>query len=235
YTRVYNNYISGQQVGVHVKSATSSNNELYFNSFYNTQRNLNFSKPGTNANWKIKNNIFYATSTVANDACVFIKGNSQFAECDYNLYYVPNGARVAIFDGIKYTTLASWKAVDHELTGGNGDGNSIQGNPEYKVPNTGNLDIEHSSACFGAGIDIAGIDKDIYDTQRQSPPSIGACEVTPLAVTYKIVPVSVDSLGSIELNITGGFPPYTILWNDEELPSFEEVVAELNADSSKYN
>ncbi|MBI4646905.1 MAG: gliding motility-associated C-terminal domain-containing protein [Bacteroidia bacterium] len=188
YTRVYNNYISGQQVGVHVKSATSSNNELYFNSFYNTQRNLNFSKPGTNANWKLKNNIFYTTSNTAADACIYIKGTNPFGEIDYNLYYAPNAAGVANFGNTKYTNLTAWKAVTHQLSGGNGDGNSIEGNPEYFDPSNHLLDIGPAAIVNNTGLHINDINNDLYGYSRKDIPTIGANEITPsLIINTKMI------------------------------------------------
>jgi len=52
--------------------------------------------------------------------------------------------------------------------------------------------------------------------------------ILPFDVTYNVTPVSGDSLGSISLNISGGVPPYNILWGEGRIPTLSEVEAILD-------
>lgn len=177
YVRIYNNYISGSDNGILVSSSSSDIGEIYFNSFYNSTNNLYFTFSSA-AYWKIKNNIFYNTNSSTSNACIRI-GNTgvTFDACDYNLFFAPSGASVGRLSSTNYTTLASWKNVDHADETPKGDENSIYGNPLYVNEASNNLDVTSSSPAAASGTVISGITTDIYNTTRSNPTFIGAQEI----------------------------------------------------------
>ncbi len=136
YTKIYNNYISGQETGIYVSSYNDKYHKVYFNSFYNTKNNIYFDDNGSNSDWDLRNNIFYTTSSVSTQACLNILGTSYFVACDNNLYYAPNGAKIAIHKEVSHSTLASFQAADHTDGTVKGDENSKSGNPCFRLCNT---------------------------------------------------------------------------------------------------
>ncbi|MDF2449483.1 MAG: hypothetical protein K0R26_1987 [Bacteroidota bacterium] len=175
YEKIYNNYVSNNSYGLYVSSSTSSIGELYFNSFYNSTGNVYFVSSAS-AYWKIKNNILYNSNNTASNACLKVANAMTFVACNNNLYYASNGASVGSFNGINYSTLTNWQAIDHADETPKGDENSIYGNPLYINFSQNNLDVTASSPAAASGVSISGITSDIYNTMRLNPPFIGAEE-----------------------------------------------------------
>ena len=180
YLNIYNNYISNNNYGVYVSSSSSDINQLYFNSFYNSNTNLYFVS-GSNAYWKVKDNILYTTGTSNTNANIFVANNTTFADCNYNLFYAPSGASTANFNSAKYASLSAWQAVTHATATSHGDESSVTGSPLYSNPTSNNLDVTGLTPTDEKGVAISGITTDIYNHTRFTPPSIGAEEPIPSA------------------------------------------------------
>jgi hypothetical protein len=175
YTKIYNNYISNNDYGLYVASATSDIGELYFNSFYNQITNLFFTS-SSDGYWKVKDNILYTTNSTNTNANISVGSNVTFVACDYNLFYAPNGASIGRFNGTNYSSLSSWQNIDHADETTKGDEHSINGNPNYTNVTTNVLDIPGNSAGAYKGVSLTGITSDIFGLNRTSTPSIGADE-----------------------------------------------------------
>jgi len=213
YEKIYNNYISGNDNGINVPASSSTNGELYFNSFFNTTNNLFFTSYSYTS-WKVKDNIFYTTSSSSSNACINLGGGTYFNACDYNLFYNPNGASVGIISSTNYSTLNAWKNVQHTSTSPNGDQNSKSGNPLYANASSNNLDITSSSPASVAGTTISGITKDIYNTTRTNPPSIGADEAAPIPSISVAPSTTICSGTSATLTANaGGGTGQTYVWS----------------------
>ena len=213
YTKSYNNYISGSSYGLYVYDVTSNNNELYFNSFYNTTNNL-FYYSTSCSSWNVRNNILYNTGSSSSNACMNLGASSTYTVCDYNLFYNPNGASVGKIGSNTYSTLTAWQAVDHASGTPNGDEHSKSGNPLYANASSNNLDITSSSPASATGTTISGITKDIYNNTRTSPPSIGADDVPPVPSITAAPSLTICSGASETLTANaGGGTGQTYLWN----------------------
>ncbi|HBG70606.1 MAG TPA: hypothetical protein DDX57_07465 [Bacteroidales bacterium] len=172
YAKVYNNYLVNNTNGI---SLTSSQDNLFaYNNFRNAQTNFIGTTSDVPTNTTLSDNIFVSTGNSSYYNLSLISGT--FASCDYNCFYNPNGAKVAVHGGIQYNTLSSWQGKDHYSGTGNGDEHSISADPLYSDPVTDDLDIDLFSPCTQAGSAISGINADIYNRVRRSLPSIGANE-----------------------------------------------------------
>jgi len=213
YSKTYNNYISGSDYGIQVAATSSNNNELYFNSFYNTTNNL-FYYSTSCSNWNVKNNILYNTSSSSSNACINLGSSSTFAACDYNLFYNPSGASTGRISTTNYSTLTAWKAVDHASGAPLGDEHSQSGNPLYSNAGVNNLDITSSSPASVSGTTISGIITDIYNHVRTSPPSIGADDVPPMPTITAVPSLTICSGSSETLTANvGGGTGQTYVWS----------------------
>ncbi|OFY54969.1 MAG: hypothetical protein A2W93_00650 [Bacteroidetes bacterium GWF2_43_63] len=171
YAKVYNNYLVNNTNGI---SLTSSQDNLFaYNNFKNPQSNFIGTTSDVPTNTTLSNNIFVSTGNTSYNLSL---AAGIFASCDYNCYYGPNNAGVAVHNGLKYPTLTSWKGIDHYTGTGNGDEHSISADPLYPDPVTDDLDIDLFSPCTQAGSGVSGINTDIYNRVRRSLPSIGANE-----------------------------------------------------------
>lgn len=224
YAKVYNNYLVNNTNGI---SLTSSQDNLFaYNNFRNAQTNFIGTTSDVPTNTTLSNNIFVTTGTSSYYNLSVTAGN--FASCDYNCYYGPNGAGVANHSGKFYATLSSWQGSDHTTGTGYGDEHSISADPLYPNPVTNNLDIDLFSPCTQAGSNITGIYTDIYGNSRRSPRTIGAME--PVLKVYLVtslldsVPGGMDSL---EVEITGADIDTTILVK-EDIELIPSVAGEGN-------
>ena len=170
YVHFYNNFIAGSLYGIYIDDASSNDNDLQHNSFY-TERQCAYFDNGSNAYWNVRNNIFYTTAN-SSYSCIFSSNSNTFVTCDYNIYYAPNGANVALYNGSTYSTLAAWQGVNHHDGSGNGDNNSFYTDPNYQNASNGSLEL---TGNYKTGVSISTITIDIYSTNRTNP-TIGAWE-----------------------------------------------------------
>ncbi|PLW99234.1 MAG: hypothetical protein C0594_17265, partial [Marinilabiliales bacterium] len=178
FTKVYNNIVHASQNGLIATSQPTGQNEVYFNTFYNSLYNLYFNDR-TNPYWTVKNNIFANTSNDKVNGCVHVIGADAFAEIDNNLYFAYDEAKVAVFNGTMYATVAAWSAVNHQTQTGNGDENSLQGDPGFRDIANGDFRIYSTSPAYELVTDLAGITNDKNGTARQIPASAGALVALP--------------------------------------------------------
>ena len=179
-TKIYNNFIYGSPIGISL-SSSANNVGIYSNSFYNSKTNINYSGLTSSGGLNLKNNIFYNTSTSSTDYCLSMdecsnNGNgNKLDTCDYNLFYAPNGAKLAKFGSTQISNISALKTVDHVVGSGLGDESSIYGDPKYYDASSGNLMPLSSSPAIGNGTHINGINHDIsYHDLSSSLVSIGA-------------------------------------------------------------
>jgi len=198
--QVYNNYIKVTSDGFYNNgsAATSSMGKLYFNSFHvgHTAAFFRSLNGATQTNWEVVNNIFYVTSGSTSEYCLRTDGAGNFDKCDYNHYYIPNGARCARIAGSNRATLADLQSIDHSDEGAlDGDENSIGGNlitdaPQYNNPTSflpDALDLQATSPDFFAGITIGGIALDVYEKTRPGSPAIGAFDQDALLLPIELL------------------------------------------------
>lgn len=174
YCNVYNNYISNSNTPLYI-NATVDNTNIYFNSLYGIMRGAYIDNLGTK---NIVNNIFYCTSASSSNYAIEVNLGTLSSSMNYNLYYVPNGAKVGSISSTSYTTIASWKAVDKVSGGTLGEENAQNGDPKFVNAASNNLDITNaSSKAYKLGTPAGSITTDINGTTRHvSTPWIGAFE-----------------------------------------------------------
>ncbi len=178
---VLNNFICGSDYAVYIDRSVN-NNYIYHNSFYNSNTNIyatNLGSGSIDADWYIKNNIFHNTSSSSANTCINWNSANTPEECNYNIFYTPNGAGVGELSGTTYGTLANWQAINHQITGGNGDGNSVNTDPNFDNTTTCNL---CQTTGFQSGEDLPNpgglvdeLEEDYYEEDRIDN-TIGACE-----------------------------------------------------------
>jgi len=213
YDSIYTNFLSGSENGITVSSGTSTNNKIYFNSFYNSGTDIDFAD-GAVSGCKLVNNIFYTTSANTTNACLKAAGNTQFREISNNLYYNPNGARVAQLGGTYYASLSTWQQVDHLVGVGNGDANSLTGDPKYFSIQSNNLIISTSSPAYLAGLELTNITVDITGETLSRPPSIGG--------SVGVLSVEDAPYATLKKNLDGSF--YTVYNGALKLKFDEEYI-----------
>jgi hypothetical protein len=174
YCNVYNNYISNSNTPLYI-NATVDNTNIYFNSLYGIMRGAYIDNLGTK---NIVNNIFYCTSASSSNYAIEVNLGTLSSSMNYNLYYVPNGAKVGSISSTSYTTIADWKAVDKVSGGTLGEENAQNGDPKFVNAASNNLDITNaSSKAYKLGTPAGSITTDINGTTRHvSTPWIGAYE-----------------------------------------------------------
>jgi len=198
FIKVYNNYICNVRFGLYNNNYDnfSPENELYHNSFYTSGSCLFFDNDSQD-DWNIRNNIFFTTAS-SPSACINMANvpgfGEELEECNYNLFWAPNGARIGVVNVTTvHTTLVSWQSADYCVSGSN-DPNSMNKLPAYQAPASCDLDLFKDVANYpypgqpwdgypqGTNLTaIVGVD--IYGTTRTEP-TIGAFEYTsPLPVT----------------------------------------------------
>jgi hypothetical protein len=180
YVHFYNNYIAGSEVGIYVNDAGSNDNDLQHNSFYTT-RECAYFNAGSNSSWNVRDNIFYTTGN-SSYSCLYGSNFNTFITCDYNIFYAPNGANIANYNGSSYSTLVAWQGINHHNAAGNGDVNSFYTDPNYQSAGAGNLDL---TGNYQVGLSIGTIAIDIYGIARTYP-TIGAWE-RPIVLPVEII------------------------------------------------
>lgn len=170
YCHFYNNFICNTEYGFYIGTDDSDDNEYHYNSIYSSKECFYFTAD-SKAYSDLRNNILYTTGN-SSYSCLYA-GNttSTFVRCNYNIYYAPNGAYIAT-EGASNYTLAGWQGTDHHDGTGNGDGNSVVTDPNFRNVSTCQLDI---TGNYQTGTTIGGIANDIYGTGRTHP-TIGAWE-----------------------------------------------------------
>jgi parallel beta-helix repeat protein len=176
---VFNNMVSNFKQAFRSDGTTTSNCNLYNNSFSGTE----FGCVGYMAGWNVKNNIFSTSSNNAGDSAFWYGGAQPPATLDHNLYYHPNAARaVTRFNSAIYATLADFVAANPSY-----EANGVEGNPLFV--STTDLHLSAGSPAIGAGTDV-GITDDIDGDARPLSGSfdIGADEfittVTPGVINW---------------------------------------------------
>ncbi|MCX6180757.1 MAG: right-handed parallel beta-helix repeat-containing protein [Bacteroidetes bacterium] len=171
---IKNNYFYDIKDGINSTATTCTGTNCYFNSMYCTVNCLK----GYFGTWNIKNNILYTTSNSNGDYCFNNCCAAYYpTTLDYNLYYHPNDARAAWFDGADYAAKADI------VTGTAFEDNGLEADPGYPLATVWYLDIDATDPQYLTGVAIGGITTDIKRNTRPSPPSIGATEVgSPLPV-----------------------------------------------------
>ncbi|RTQ45811.1 T9SS type A sorting domain-containing protein [Hymenobacter gummosus] len=123
---------------------------------------------------------------------------------DYNNLYIGSGTNYFTgYYGGNQATLAAWKAVNSSAY----DQNSTQFDPIFRDPATGNLQPT-SVQLNGTGAPalLTRVPRDIVGTTRQSPPDVGAYELTIVANDVAVIsidaPVTPAVLGSNPVRVT---------------------------------
>ncbi|MCF8297773.1 MAG: hypothetical protein K9J13_09545, partial [Saprospiraceae bacterium] len=176
YADINCNYITNSNTGIHVNDDNSIYIDLYCNSFYNDDNNVVFPTETAANTWNFQNNILSVTSSEGSCIKLYQTNSSlQFLSCDYNLFDTINGNDIALLEATSYSSLNDWTSYDHDAGAGNGDANSLTGNPDFTSAENGNLSIYESSPASGAGIKIDGLDVDINNlTIDENDVAIGA-------------------------------------------------------------
>jgi parallel beta-helix repeat protein len=238
YCSIYNNYVSNAAYCFYSLGSTHDNTDIYFNSFYGSTNGGYIDELSTTHN--IKNNIFHSTSASSNDYALEIITNSTLcASMNYNLYYVPNGARVGYFGSTSYTTFANWQAVDKVTGGSLGEENDQNGDPKFVNAASNDLDIHNaSSKAYQLGTPAGSITTDIYGTTRNvSTPWIGAFE-NEVTLSVELLYFNANEYDKeVQLSwstSTETNNDYFIIERSLDGKSFEEVTREKGAGNSTH-
>ena len=189
---IQNNYIYNTTTeGIGTDQTTDyscDNNKIYFNSIYAASGSC---IEGFMNGWDIRNNIFYDNSASGTAACFKLEDAANDpAICNNNLYYRPSGANVGSRNGTTYAAIANWKNKFNS-----NDANSLEVNPGFTSPTTGDLTITKSSPAYTKGADVTGITDDIvYTTRTSATPDIGAYEV-PVSLPVELLSFTVKCNG----------------------------------------
>lgn len=197
--------------GIYIGGGTGSATKMYFNTV-SLSGSATRSTPSAYALAigsgdpviELKNNILYnvQTTTGAGYSYAIGYGSSAFTNLvsDYNLYYTAGAnAQFAVTGGLGINTVGTVQANLATLRTATGkDANSISSNPSFA--STTNLTPDLGTALLGGGIQIPGITRDIIDSLRANPPSIGAYEkavdLTGPAITYALLGNDFNPVGS---------------------------------------
>jgi hypothetical protein len=156
-----NNFVSGYTAyGVYASYADRT--RFYFNSFYSSGSQSDMYLSICN-NSRLVDNIFYGGSAV----CLY-QTSGSIDTSNYNCFYTTNSS-VNYYLG-NYYNWAGWRGLGF-------DAGSINRDPRYISP-PGDLHVQDTSACVGAGTPYAGVNYDIDGMARDAAtPCIGADEV----------------------------------------------------------
>jgi serine protease len=129
-----------------------------------------------NSIFNVKNNIFHNARVGGpglNYTITTIKAWIMPTRSDYNILYNQSGTNLTFHTGMNMN-FAQWQ------TATSGDANSINRDPKFKNPTTGNLHLDPNiySPAGNAGISILGISYDFDKEARGPVPDIGADEYT---------------------------------------------------------
>ncbi len=199
---ITNNYLQANgfsvAVGLHLSVADTACN-ISFNNINITGTDPDEAVPiklYTLKNLKLYNNIFANQGNGFSMIC----NSSLLSTLSDNNCFFTNGKYLTKLNSQSLITLTEWNT----LTGLDVASKNI--NPFY-VSDT-NLKINQIQ-INGSGLTMAGIDKDIDNTIRTSPPDIGAKEYTPCTID-----AGIDSLIGLSHNMqTNSFPLKVLLQN----------------------
>ena len=194
YSDIYNNMISGSMVGYGMYLSHVGNDELYFNSIYNTSGGglyLNITS-GSRRPEGIKNNVVKVTGSGELYA-VYMQSYDALPNADaidYNDWYAPS-ARVGYMQGLVCQNLVAWQDATSR------DYNSISHEP-YFTSGT-DLHIQTFSPCQRRGIYLDLFPADMDGQSREYTPDMGADEnLTPMVYLDGTYPIySGGSLSSL--------------------------------------
>ena len=183
--KVYNNVltniqlVSGDFTAIEVRTGATAP-EIYFNTIsIDTPENSSGDLAGikeslTNTNSILRNNMISMTQPCTGlKSGLVLATNSNPAvafDSDYNDIYVPGGnvaQKGSLINFVFYPTLSDWQAVSGQ------DGNTYNLDPGFfspAEPKPTNQDLNNK------GIQIAGINVDYLNVNRNNPPDIGAYE-----------------------------------------------------------
>jgi len=234
---ILNNYICSSNYAIYVDGSVN-NNYIYHNSFYNSEYNVYSENipTGSSNDWYIKNNIFYNTgSSISNNSCIYWNSSKLPQACNYNMFYVPNGASVGkLSSGITYsaltgTTSTDWDEINHQDNTNNGDANSFSQNPSFDnisacdlCPTTGFQTGENLSD--GTGL-IPEIEEDHYEEPRDDN-TIGACEESTVLPVELLDFYAKNTNKTVELNwitLTEKNNEYFEIQRSEDGENFKQV------------
>ena len=152
---IYNGNSNGISIGGYDAKRGGSdhciivNNTLYHNDTKNTGSG-EFQVQYYATNNVFKNNIVYAGTAQNLFINDFTSSSSDPVDGNYNLYYSTDAANAQwIWQGTAYTGFSSYQSVTHA------DVNSLFADPQFRDPNTPNLDVSASSPAVHAGIILA--------------------------------------------------------------------------------
>lgn len=131
------------------------------------------------SNIYFQNNVI-ATFDTSNYAFSFIPGdNASTLHVDHNCYYSVSGVLNKL-TGVNYNNLNAWTRVVPS------DQGSVSGNPNYTNGSVCRVDLRSFNALLrNVGTPIPEVTIDLYGTTRNATaPSLGAYEVTALAVDF---------------------------------------------------
>ncbi len=191
--RITQNMIGGDYdattgYGIYISSGS------YWNVYHNS---INLSSAGTAAthaafyvttgtNLNVRNNIFYTSNPISQGMALYATNASSFLSLNNNLYYKPDTA-----NGIVYVGGALFPSNFKGASGHNA--NSLFANPEF----TSDTILNVANGCHnGAAL---GFTTDIYGNSRNTPPDMGAVELSgianDLAIDLVVTPSSPISAG----------------------------------------
>ena len=179
-------------VGMKIHNPQAERVELYHNTFYvsgysDYVPNYALFITGKNRSYHVFNNIIV---NFAGGKDIIVRDNQAVAAMDYNNFtaYLP-----AIWGIQEISSLAEWQR--------------ITGYDEHSVAAHPGSPVSPNEAITGAGIYLTEVPKDVFDQERNNPPTIGAVE-------KKIIP----------LPISGTF---TIGGENPDFAGFSEAIAAL--------
>ncbi|MCB0804589.1 MAG: choice-of-anchor J domain-containing protein [Bacteroidales bacterium] len=179
-----------------------------------------FYHTGTNANLELINNIFAVTSNSSGiKYCMYLASNTASVVSDHNDLFmgaVAGTNHIGYWDATSYTTLTDWQAAN----GGIFDQNSLDVDPLFSSPSTGNLS-PGNPLIDNIGMDLTAIvPDDINGVIRSNTPDPGAYEFD---VTGCIQPSNLmadNILGSqADLFWTDNNSPSASMWDIELGPA----------------
>jgi len=210
--QIYQNIVINCTVGIRVQyedEVVVYNNVMEScNRGFEATRNYN----GLGANVKLKNNIFSNNTYHIN----FRTGATDFVlDSNYNLFYPTSGTKFN-YRGTDQS-FSQWKS--NAKSGCVFDSNSIEGNPVFVNPGSGNFRLQASSPAIDKGIYV-GLSHDRQGTPipQGFAPDIGAYEYIfasdPLVVSASASPTSGNAPLTVNFtgSASGGSPPYSFNW-----------------------
>ena len=191
-----NNYFCKPTFGMRVDYWDGFDSECYFvhNTVYSYAQCMvfdNYSSYGSQYYWRIRNNIFF-TLLGSPIETLFFYSNERLESSNYNLFFRPNNASIANFNGTRYGSIG-WPGLtspnDPTIASGGADANSLFPivMPNFQDTASCDLDLLVDNATYAAtggyptavgGGYTSIVTDDIKNTPRLVNPTIGAFEST---------------------------------------------------------